>query len=261
MINMVDVSLAESVSPRDSAAALRKEGGRWLRRHREAAGKTESDIAKAVGFACPSIIGGIERGAYRPPATAYAAYAEVLAMDRAVFARAMLEYYDTDTYNCLFESTNWHSRWGLSKASQSRATDNGEPDLPNLHIREPKRDGACTWTLSEQTALETANCRWPFDASALGDGAYELTVYDAADYAAACYVDRRTGYVVLIVHKDTNGVHFVDAAGRLMDKEDQEWMGRMFGLEKGAGDDSQTTTSKTLGSEDWRPLSITADRI
>jgi transcriptional regulator with XRE-family HTH domain len=269
----------DGVTSRRDDATRREEGGRWLRRRREIAGKTVLDVVEALGSDFPSFIGGIERGAHRPPATSYPAYAGILNMDRAEFAKAMLRYYDVSVYDCLFGARQENQRRKRTAPNRSTAGTGSEPVLlrpqawapchslspTETHeaagefTDDPPAAGQHSWTAEERIALRTANCRWPFSALSLSEGAYGLSLYETADYAAASYVDRRSGHTVLVVHKGVEGIRFVDSTGRSMDKDDQDWMGRMFDLDIRPTGANQATVFRPFGPEQWQPLSFDDD--
>ena len=85
-----------------SAANLRKELGRHLRKLRESRKLTQGQLAAMVGFEYYTSISQIELGRIRLPTERYEKYAQALDMPIREFARTMMKYYDPITYSHLF---------------------------------------------------------------------------------------------------------------------------------------------------------------
>lgn len=84
---------------------LRREGGRWLRELREAAGLSQRDMAAQVGAEYYTFVSQIETGRGRVPPDRYAAWALALKLDVRDFVKTLLKYYDPITYSILFPDT------------------------------------------------------------------------------------------------------------------------------------------------------------
>jgi transcriptional regulator with XRE-family HTH domain len=94
------------------SSAERREGGRWLKKVREAAGITQREVAAVCSFDYYTIISQIEAGKARIPPDRYAAYARALKMEPQDFVKELLRYYDPDAYRILWPKTRRGS--GLS---------------------------------------------------------------------------------------------------------------------------------------------------
>src|SRR5271166_5091679 len=81
---------------------LRREAGRWLKTLREERGLSQRQMAALIGAEYYTFISQIEAGRGRIPPDRYAAWAEVLGLDRKGFVRTLLRYYDPATYRALF---------------------------------------------------------------------------------------------------------------------------------------------------------------
>lgn len=89
---------------KDSAEVLRlrEECGVWLRQKREAAGISQRELARQLGFDYYSFISQIESGKGRVPTDQIAAWAKLVNVEPRVFARTMLKYYDPINHQLLF---------------------------------------------------------------------------------------------------------------------------------------------------------------
>lgn len=85
---------------------LRREGGRWLRERREAAGLSQRQLAERVGADYYTFISQLETGRGRIPPDRYVAWAKALEMDPKVFVRMVMRFYDPITYDILFGAAN-----------------------------------------------------------------------------------------------------------------------------------------------------------
>lgn len=81
---------------------LRREGGRWLKACREAAGLSQRQLAEKVGAEYYTFISQLETGRGRIPPDRYSLWAEALKMPEKEFVRELLRYYDPITYEILF---------------------------------------------------------------------------------------------------------------------------------------------------------------
>jgi len=81
---------------------LRKKAGDYLKRTREKAEMTQSDMAKAIGVEYYTMISQIENGKSRLPPDKMQAWAEATKTDPAEFAKRLLQYYDPFTWQMLF---------------------------------------------------------------------------------------------------------------------------------------------------------------
>jgi transcriptional regulator with XRE-family HTH domain len=84
---------------------LRREGGRYLRELREAAGLSQRQLAGLVGIGQYTIISQFETGRGRIPPESYRVWAEALGVDLQTFVRTLLRYYDPVSYGVLFGDT------------------------------------------------------------------------------------------------------------------------------------------------------------
>lgn len=89
---------------KDSAEVLRlrEECGVWLRQKREAAGISQRELARQLGFDYYSFISQIESGKGRVPTDQIAAWAKLVNVEPRDFARTMLKYYDPINHQLLF---------------------------------------------------------------------------------------------------------------------------------------------------------------
>jgi transcriptional regulator with XRE-family HTH domain len=82
---------------------LRREGGEWLKKQREEAGLSQSQLARFVGLKHYTFVSQLETGRVRIPPEHYEAWAKALKIRADDFARAMLRYYDPVLHKLLFE--------------------------------------------------------------------------------------------------------------------------------------------------------------
>ncbi len=87
----------------DDALELRREAGRWLKQRREELGLSQRELAALVGTEYYTFISQLETGRGRIPPERYRVWAGALQMDAREFVRIILRYYDTLTYEILFE--------------------------------------------------------------------------------------------------------------------------------------------------------------
>jgi transcriptional regulator with XRE-family HTH domain len=83
---------------------LRREGGRWLRDMREAAGLSQRQMAERVGAEYYTFISQLETGRGRIPPDRYRDWAMALGVEPRDFVREILRYYDPATHEILFEA-------------------------------------------------------------------------------------------------------------------------------------------------------------
>lgn len=83
---------------------LRREGGRWLKEMREAAGLSQRQMAAKVGADYYTFISQLETGRGRIPPDRYLDWARALGVPEKEFVRQILRFYDPVTYEILFES-------------------------------------------------------------------------------------------------------------------------------------------------------------
>ncbi len=81
---------------------LRREGGRWLKDMREAAGLSQRQLAAKVGADYYTFISQLETGRGRLPPDRYSAWARALGMPEKTFVREILRFYDPITFGILF---------------------------------------------------------------------------------------------------------------------------------------------------------------
>lgn len=82
---------------------LRREGGRWLRELREAAGLSQRQLAAKVGADYYTFISQLETGRGRIPPDRYVDWAQALGVVERTFVREILRYYDPVTHAILFD--------------------------------------------------------------------------------------------------------------------------------------------------------------
>ncbi|KTQ94985.1 hypothetical protein NS226_13725 [Aureimonas ureilytica] len=82
---------------------LRKECGAWLKKHREAAGLSQREMAKLVKFDLFTFISQVENGRRRIPPEHYHDWAQALSMDTREFVATLLFYYEPMTYEIIFK--------------------------------------------------------------------------------------------------------------------------------------------------------------
>tara|TARA_R110002020_G_scaffold367683_3_gene579572 strand:- start:33107 stop:33400 length:294 start_codon:yes stop_codon:yes gene_type:complete len=87
----------------DSVRELRTAGGLWLRNLREASGLSQREFADQVGVTYYTFISQVENGRGRLPPDRYEVWADALGMDRKVFVRELMRYYDPVTHKILFD--------------------------------------------------------------------------------------------------------------------------------------------------------------
>ena len=81
---------------------LRREGGRWLKELREAAGLSQRQLAAKVGADYYTFISQLETGRGRIPPDRYLDWAAALGVEAKVFVRDLMRYYDPITFAVLF---------------------------------------------------------------------------------------------------------------------------------------------------------------
>ncbi|GJE43264.1 helix-turn-helix domain-containing protein [Methylobacterium soli] len=81
---------------------LRREGGRLLKRLREARGLSQRELCALVGGGVYTFISQLETGRGRVPPDKLRVWSEALGLPAADFAKMILPYYDPETYAILF---------------------------------------------------------------------------------------------------------------------------------------------------------------
>ena len=89
----------------DAVQELRREGGRYVRELREAAGLSQRQLAAKIGGEFYTFVSQIETGRGRIPPNSYLAWAETLGIEPHAFVRALMRFYDPVTYAILFSDT------------------------------------------------------------------------------------------------------------------------------------------------------------
>ena len=82
---------------------LRREGGRWLKELREAAGLSQRQLANNVGADYYTFISQLETGRGRIPPDRYSDWAKALGVNDKEFVREILRFYDPITHAILFQ--------------------------------------------------------------------------------------------------------------------------------------------------------------
>ncbi len=85
---------------------LRVAAGIWFKSLREAAGLSQRDLANRLNLDYYTFISQLENGRGRIPANRCRDWAKALQVDPHYFAKNLLSYYDTETFNILFEDNN-----------------------------------------------------------------------------------------------------------------------------------------------------------
>lgn len=90
---------------RESPAVLklREECGAWLRSLREAAGISQREFSRQMGFGYYSFISQVETGRGRIPTDQIEAWAKLCKVPPRDFARMLLKYYDPINYRLIFD--------------------------------------------------------------------------------------------------------------------------------------------------------------
>ncbi|KQP10196.1 MAG: helix-turn-helix transcriptional regulator [Methylobacterium sp.] len=81
---------------------LRREGGRYIRELREAAGLSQRQLAALIQVEFYTFVSQIETGRGRIPPDSYRVWAEALGVDVKDFVRSLMRFYDPVTYGILF---------------------------------------------------------------------------------------------------------------------------------------------------------------
>lgn len=83
--------------------ALRKEGGRWLKARREAAGLSQRQLHALVAPTSPrTIVSSIENGRLSIPTERYEDWATALGLHPKVLTQVLIQFYDPILYSILF---------------------------------------------------------------------------------------------------------------------------------------------------------------
>ena len=118
---------------KDSAEVLRlrEECGVWLRQKREAAGISQRELARQLGFDYYSFISQIESGKGRVPTDQIAAWAKLVNVEPRAFAQTMLKYYDPINHQLLFGDDE-ASRLGPADSAAQRDDESGLSHSSNV---------------------------------------------------------------------------------------------------------------------------------
>ena len=81
---------------------LRPKAGAYLKSLRQSAEMTQLDVAKALNVKYYTFVSQLETGHGRVPPHHYVPLAKAFGIDRAIFTKEMLRYYDPFTYAGLF---------------------------------------------------------------------------------------------------------------------------------------------------------------
>jgi len=85
----------------EHAQKLRKDAGKWLKSLREAANKTQMDVAKDVGYDYYTAVSQIELGKGRVAPDRYEVYAKSMGVDPSWFIINLIKFYDPFAYKLL----------------------------------------------------------------------------------------------------------------------------------------------------------------
>jgi transcriptional regulator with XRE-family HTH domain len=91
----------ENVAP--DAKQRRKQVGIWLKERRSAAGLSQIELAAKLGLKYYTFISQVENGFGRVPIDSMEAWARVLDVEPAVFARRLISFYEPELHRLLFE--------------------------------------------------------------------------------------------------------------------------------------------------------------
>ena len=86
----------------DAVQELRREGGRYIRELREAAGLSQRQLAARIGVEFYTFVSQIETGRGRIPPDSYHLWAEALGVEPRGFVQALMRFYDPVTHEILF---------------------------------------------------------------------------------------------------------------------------------------------------------------
>ena len=92
---------AEKAAPK--GVELRKRAGAWLQEQRKAAGLSQIELAQRLGLKYYTFISQVENGFGRVPSDSMEAWARVLGIAPAAFARELLACYEPEFHKLLFE--------------------------------------------------------------------------------------------------------------------------------------------------------------
>lgn len=81
---------------------LRREGGRYVRALREAAGLSQRQLAAKIEVEFYTFVSQIETGRGRIPPDSYRIWADALGIDVKEFVRNLMRFYDPITHGILF---------------------------------------------------------------------------------------------------------------------------------------------------------------
>jgi transcriptional regulator with XRE-family HTH domain len=81
---------------------LRKMAGDWLKQRRADAEMSQADLAARLGLKYYTFISQVENGFSRVPIEIMGAWASVLGLEQAAFARHLLMYYEPELHRLLF---------------------------------------------------------------------------------------------------------------------------------------------------------------
>ncbi|MDO9427134.1 MAG: helix-turn-helix transcriptional regulator [Methylobacterium sp.] len=96
---------------------LRREGGRYVRELREAAGLTQRQLAALIKVEFYTFVSQIETGRGRIPPHSYQLWADALGVDVKDFVLDLMRFYDPVTYNIL--NTDVIARRCLGEAART----------------------------------------------------------------------------------------------------------------------------------------------
>ncbi len=84
------------------ARVMRRRAGDYVKGLRIDAGLTQAQVARALGYEYYTMISQVENGRGRVPPEDYPAWAQVLGVDLATFAKTLLSYVDPFTHHAIF---------------------------------------------------------------------------------------------------------------------------------------------------------------
>lgn len=96
------MTFTHALAGHPDAAELKRKAGTYVKTLREAAGMTQLELAKELGFRYCSTISQVENGKSRLPPKRMSDWARAVGADQKAFGRRLLSFYDPHTWEILF---------------------------------------------------------------------------------------------------------------------------------------------------------------
>ena len=100
---MIAIGSEQSIS---DTQELRIAAGLWLKEQREAAGLSQRELARILGFEYYTFISQLENGRGRVPTNKYRDYASAVGVEAKIFVKKLLSFYDPVSYEVLFADSD-----------------------------------------------------------------------------------------------------------------------------------------------------------